>query len=538
MSITTTNQAIISFKHVFGKSQTTSTKTVNNESEGITFNISGDSVWTSTIDSTPATAVTAGVAVQVTANMILDGTSNGHALFAVWPTSPPSGTDPITSSAFAYGTGSLTGITAGNRVHNAIPSAFGAGYFVAPYFGANLIPPLDARNWVYQYNSGIFFQESGTVESFNGSLYGDPSTIQLYVYIGRTVTDVVSSDLWELTSTDLVTGSTLGTPNILPYNNDAQDIGSPSQRWRDIYLASDINFDTTINFILGGVSPDDNIAKFDVDGLTMSTNKVIKSTDGENLYLEALSGGTVNISSSGVNISSGGGDIEIFTQTVGMLMSYSMERILLITGISMFVPTYSAIITSATDEIASIENATSSATGASFRARNYKFYNDNSPTAPASIPVITSPTGTDIRVTATTQEFSGISAGYTGSQERKQQSGVQTTNATITTIATIATDSNELIVIKGTVAGFDGGVGSPAFATAYGSTFFAVFRNTGGTLTQVSTTDLSEKYDFSGTPTTTISSSGSNILIRVTGVAATTINWITTYEYTKLQTNS
>lgn len=132
-----------------------------------------------------------------------------------------------------------------------------------------------------------------------------------------------------------------------------------------------------------------------------------------------------------------------------------------------------------------------------------------------------------------TQTFKGISSGFTGSQEIKKQAGIQTTNATVTTIATIASVSNQMIIVKGTMAGF-----RSTYAESYGATFFAVFYNNGGTLSQVSTTDLTEKYNFSGTPTTTITTSGTNILIEVTGEASTTINWVTTYEYSAVINNT
>jgi len=129
--------------------------------------------------------------------------------------------------------------------------------------------------------------------------------------------------------------------------------------------------------------------------------------------------------------------------------------------------------------------------------------------------------------------YQGISSGFTGSEEYKQQAGVQTTNATTTNIATIATSNGQMIVVKGVVSGFRSDA-----TESYGATFFAVFYNNAGTLNQIGTTDIVEKFNFSGTPTIVVDLSSTTIRIRVTGEVGKTINWTTTYKYQKTITNS
>jgi hypothetical protein len=63
----------------------------------------------------------------------------------------------------------------------------------------------------------------------------------------------------------------------------------------------------------------------------------------------------------------------------------------------------------------------------------------------------------------------------------------------------------------------------------YGAEMFGVFKNIGGTVTQVSTTDLLEKSDFS-TATIDFNISGTTVTVRVIGEAATTIDWIGEFE--------
>lgn len=181
-------QTNIAFKNLLNKSHTDVTKGLGNESEDIKFNIHSDTIFVSVISSTPATAVTAGVAVLVNADLTLDGTSNGHAFFATWPITAPIGTDPVTTSPYAYGAGVLTGISAGQRVKNAISFAYGNGYEAIPYTGspipANRIFVNDPRNWVHQYQSGIFYQEN---------IGSTPVVLTLYAYTGDILTNVLGS---------------------------------------------------------------------------------------------------------------------------------------------------------------------------------------------------------------------------------------------------------------------------------------------------------------------------------------------------------
>lgn len=159
----TDSKAIVAFKHLLGKSNTDVAKELGNEAEGISFNVHAADIWLENIDSTPATAVTEGVAYSITADLVLDPTSNSHAYFAEHQSTLPQ-----------------FGITAGDRVINAIPPKHGVGYEAKPFdTGVNPIPVGDPRDWIYQYNSGIFYQQD--------NVGTDPGTIQLYIYIGNTL---------------------------------------------------------------------------------------------------------------------------------------------------------------------------------------------------------------------------------------------------------------------------------------------------------------------------------------------------------------
>lgn len=63
MSLTSSTQASIAFKNISGKSMTDTGKGVNNEAEGIFFNIDSSNVWVSPMSPTPSVLVTNGVAI-------------------------------------------------------------------------------------------------------------------------------------------------------------------------------------------------------------------------------------------------------------------------------------------------------------------------------------------------------------------------------------------------------------------------------------------------------------------------------------------
>ena len=213
MALTFSTQAVIAFKNLNGKSNTDVSKGVNNEAEGIFLNVDAGNVWTSQISSTPSVAIANGNAVFITASFVLDNTSNGHGYFAQWPASPPIGTDPTTFSPYSYGTGVLSGISAGGRVRNSISPSYGYLYEAKPYSnGPSLISPGDARDWIYQYNSGVFYQQSVVAAT--------PSLIELYVYTGNTLLDQQDVSSSNIRVSALGVDSYVGTatPSISTYS--------------------------------------------------------------------------------------------------------------------------------------------------------------------------------------------------------------------------------------------------------------------------------------------------------------------------------
>lgn len=180
MPFSNTTQTNIAFKNLSGKSETTTAFDISSEVYGISFNLTSNNIWLNQIPSSPTQAIANGVAIAVTASMVLISSSGTLAYSVNWPTTVPSGVDLATNLPFQYNVGSLIGITASTRIKNAISDSYGALYSprIVNQAGA-LIPSSDSRNWIYQYNSGIYFQENA------GS--SNPSTASVYVYIGSTL---------------------------------------------------------------------------------------------------------------------------------------------------------------------------------------------------------------------------------------------------------------------------------------------------------------------------------------------------------------
>lgn len=103
---------------------------------------------------------------------------------------------------------------------------------------------------------------------------------------------------------------------------------------------------------------------------------------------------------------------------------------------------------------------------------------------------------------------------------------VTTTTAALTTLTTIATASNAAYMIQCRIAF----ISTSPTTEQGGYVLNCAFVNRAGTVTQVSVDD---KVSFEITAAMDVASSisGTNILIRVTGIAATTINWKNTWSY-------
>lgn len=145
-----------------------------------------------------------------------------------------------------------------------------------------------------------------------------------------------------------------------------------------------------------------------------------------------------------------------------------------------------------------------------------------STTAPAaSLDIIQGTLGNAIQILATT-------ATNDDPNEITYQNKVTTTDATVTTIATIAIPSSTTVFIEAKVVArrTGGAAGTAEDGAAY--MVDAVYKNVAGTATEIGETSIFSAEDQAGWDCT-ITPSGANALVQVTGAASNNVSWLITY---------
>ncbi len=97
---------------------------------------------------------------------------------------------------------------------------------------------------------------------------------------------------------------------------------------------------------------------------------------------------------------------------------------------------------------------------------------------------------------------------------------IQTTDATPTALATIAVDINSAVTVVADIIG-----ATSTFGAAIGGTVIATARRAGGSAFLVGAPIVNLNEDSAGFPDFTAVVTGNNLIIQVTGEAATTYNW-------------
>jgi hypothetical protein len=97
---------------------------------------------------------------------------------------------------------------------------------------------------------------------------------------------------------------------------------------------------------------------------------------------------------------------------------------------------------------------------------------------------------------------------------------VQTTDATPTTLASIAVTTSQSLTIAGEIIG-----AKSDYSAAIGGNFLGTARRAGGGLTLVGAPIINLNEDSGGSPDFNVVVSGNNLIVQVTGEAATTYNW-------------
>ena len=190
--ISTNNRANVAFKNILGRSQTRDIHDLGNEPFGVFISTPAKVIWTSTVLPSRWESISNGIAVEIESDLVLHPNSDGHGYSTVYPTDAPSGIDPKTGIAFAYGVGTFEGVGIGDRILDIIPptfnidggkiSDFASGYTPRLYSDIGMsqeIDLLDDRDWIYQFQSGIYFQQDVKSPA--------PLKIRVWKYIGETL---------------------------------------------------------------------------------------------------------------------------------------------------------------------------------------------------------------------------------------------------------------------------------------------------------------------------------------------------------------
>ena len=107
----------------------------------------------------------------------------------------------------------------------------------------------------------------------------------------------------------------------------------------------------------------------------------------------------------------------------------------------------------------------------------------------------------------------------------KYQNRVATTNNTVTTLHTVATSTNNSYIVEAKVLARRTGGSSGTASDTAGYKIIGVFKNNGGTLTQVGTTTIEHTSEDQAGWDCVFTVSGTNILVRVTGATNNNITW-------------
>lgn len=148
------SQQDLSFKTLIDRRVTSSSKGFYEEIAQSAINSSLQEIWTSTISSTPATAVSQGVAEQRTLFTLTEDTSVGSQ-----------------QCYYAY--------TGGSRLSDWIPPKYGTDYTIHLYQSTDVeIFPTDVSGWFFNYQTGILIFSASTAG------FSKPFKISGYRYVG------------------------------------------------------------------------------------------------------------------------------------------------------------------------------------------------------------------------------------------------------------------------------------------------------------------------------------------------------------------
>ncbi len=208
MSFLDTTKSNIAYKLALGKIHTNNLRESFNEPESTLPISMGQYAWANKIHpTTPGDASNTGVVSSLTTLTLsavsgTDGTGVPSAYYCKLGSSVPADLvgkiNPRTGVAYA----------AYDRVGNIIPASAGSAYRPKLFKGAVETTPLDASDWFIDCFAGVVSQETDVPASMVD--YSTNSTVQAYIYIGKTVSDAINTAQAAASATTFYDKKTVG----------------------------------------------------------------------------------------------------------------------------------------------------------------------------------------------------------------------------------------------------------------------------------------------------------------------------------------
>ena len=301
---------------------------------------------------------------------------------------------------------------------------------------------------------------------------------------------------WTFASPNIQISTTYSADAITPRSGYYTDLGTTALRWKDLYLGGSSGGYTTINTNAGVI-------------LKESTNFILSSnpTSTNNSPIEILGTSSNNTKDRALHLNS----------TNARILGTSQRNVTIASNnIQMTNGQNNATIA------AGDMSFTSGVTSSVMIGYGYGKTNYNSKTVVA---------GGTFQVRGVTDPGS---LNYLDSDWKTAQARVTTTNATTTNVATIswwdATNGGEIIQVKAYIIGCDATSGGKAFS----SEILATFHLDGSATVYTLGDPIYNNVSLSGGMDCQITVDATGVLIKVSGVAATTVNWLCSYSYHRI----
>lgn len=360
------------------------------------------------------------------------------------------------------------------------------------------IPTSDDHTDETWLSTDLYIGELG-INITDDSIYMRTNNGIVQIATGTSSSSGASSSVtgpWTFASSNIQISTTYSVDAVTPRSGYYTDLGSTALRWKDLYLGGSSGGYTTIN-VNGGVV------------LKESSNFILSSNPG------SVNNSPIEIMATSSNNSK---DRPLHLNSTNVQMSGTSQR-------NVSIASQNVTIANGQNNVAigaSDMSFSSGVTSSTMIGYGYGKVNGNS----KSVTV-----GGEFAVRAVSDPGSYV---YIDSDWKTTQTRVTTSNATTTNIAQINWTNpgtgGEIVQVKAYLIGCDATSGGKAFSSEILATF-----HLNGSLTPSTLNDpIYNNVSLSGGMDCEITADGTAVYIKVSGVAATTVNWLCSYSYHKM----